>query len=244
MSLIESLRSYDDECHHTPPSKHHSFHTRILTTSTVNSLTDYQCSDPFKCITIEIPEYLKRIDASLQNTIEDLEKMYNLWMNCEDIHAIAFCIHTIRATNLEKQVWNVYLRMGRAQWKPRNNQDQMICESYWPSCVRARATIESKTNEQIIEEQLNEFDRIIEHYELKLKEKKHSLVFMNDTIERMIGDYVENHGIQSVRLKCNYRLNMLDYDFECEIIDRQFRRLEPNENQVNRFLFDIKYTVI
>jgi hypothetical protein len=55
-------------------------------------------------------------------------------------------------------------------------------------------------------------------------------------MEDMIRKYVQQYGIQPLKLQRDHKIALLKHDYDAEIIERKFLQENPNEYQVNQFI--------
>ena len=103
----------------------------------------------------------------------------------------------------------------------------------------------SKIDEQIycqrtVEQRLDEYQKKIEDYQLQINEFKESF---NNNIDifNKIEQFIQDHGMVSVRMKCDYAITLL----HCNYLDEQFRIEFQQQNptdyqrQIGQQLFEL-----
>ena len=102
-----------------------------------------------------------------------------------------------------------------------------------PSTQTTIVIDEQNICENIVHEGLQDIDKTIEQYQFDFVEKKKCLIGFTDEMEQAIETFIEQYGdIQSFRMKGNYKIAIFEYDYDAELLEREYRRLQPIQYEV------------
>ena len=165
-------------------------------------------------------------------------------IDLEDLRQLAILKHRIAASNLQKKLWTMYLKAGTGQWTTQVSEKSTVDRCFWTEQVRnitrslvftekiIETTQQETTDEVTVRQYLEDFNRTIIQDQMALDKMKATLVDFTDEMEKILDTFVEQHGIRLLRLKLNYDIAMLEYDYDTQILERQYLELEPTEVQV------------
>ena len=89
--------------------------------------------------------------------------------------------------------------------------------------------------EQMVEQRIQDYTEKIRYYQRQLHEKKTQLVDFTSNMEQAIVTFVHQSGITSIRLKCDFAIAVLYYDYTDHQLQYQYEQENPTEYQVRRF---------
>jgi hypothetical protein len=164
----------------------------------------------------------------------------------EDLRQLAILKHKIADINFQKQLWEIYLKSGTGQWETQESSQTSVDRRLWPMHVkklvpsrinvidRNQANDEQKICETIVNEQLEAFNKAIEQYQNEFDRKKNSFMYsiIHAQIVETIETFVQQHGIRPLQMKFNHTVTLLECNYDAEILEREFLRLQPTEYQV------------
>ena len=145
----------------------------------------------------------------------------------------------------------MYFNLGTGQYQTEEtrritNVDQRI----WPLAIkkifssstsnRQNSTMNRVTTDEQhemyknrIQEYLNELNAIIEQLQDEFVQKKTR--FIDDysmDLDKILEDFVYQYGIRPFQMKMEYKLTLLKYEYDAELLEREYVRLKPTEYQV------------
>jgi len=93
-------------------------------------------------------------------------------------------------------------------------------------------TDQQKICETIVHEYLEELNSIIEQYQNEFNKKKKDLIGYTDDMDKKMEAFVQQNGIRPLQMKLDYQIAILEYDYDAEILEREYLRYNPTEYQV------------
>jgi len=195
----------------------------------------------------KIPTYLEEKHKLFDNMIR---KVINTASSLEidDLRRMAHLIHNIAAMNIKKEMSLLYLKCGTGTLQDRGLSLANIDWRVWPKQVLAELAtkrqqmvndMNKKLNddqqmcEQLVYEHIEEYDNKIQQYQKELNDFRKYSMGLTSEIEETIECFVQQYGIEPLRIKSDLKKNLLEYDYAEEIIQRQFFYEQPNEYQVS-----------
>ena len=190
----------------------------------------------------QIPEYLQPTNNAFDKIMKDHIINSATTITVEDLRQLAILKHKIAITKLDKDLWTVYFKSGTGQWETLESKTTNVDRRLWPEQIKklmppsTQTTIvidEQNICENIVHEGLQDIDKTIEQYQFDFVEKKKCLIGFTDEMEQAIETFIEQYGdIQSFRMKGNYKITILEYDYDAELLEREYRRLQPTQYEV------------
>ena len=188
----------------------------------------------------QIPEYLQSTNKIFDQIITDHTMNSAISIVKEDLRQISILKHKIADMKLSKKLWETYLKSGTGQWETQESNKTNVDRRMWPLQVKKMVlskksktidTSEGSPNEQkiyeiTVYEHLKELNDIIEQYQNELDRMKNTLMYYTDDIEKRIDTFVQQHGIRLLELKFNYKIAILEYDYDVELLEREYLRLQ------------------
>jgi len=204
----------------------------------------------------EIPEYLKSTNKIFDQILADHSINGFITITNEDLRQLAILKHKIADLNLRKQLWTIYLKSGTGQWETQESGKTTVDRRIWPTQLKkiisspsSNNTIdiseesdddEQKKYETRVQQYLEELNNTMEQYQNEFDKKKNDLMdYYTDDIEKAIEKFVQQHGIRPLQMKLDYKIAILEYDYDMEILEREYLQLKPTEYQVKYFFIII-----
>ena len=179
-----------------------------------------------------MPEYLlsknQLFDRMIEHTI-DIPSLIDM----DDLREIAFYLHQMLHFTKLHDLWSTYLRAGIGLLKEEHDVSQQIDRRYWSQDVQILFQ-QTKSDVDLVYQQLHDYDQKIKMYELLYNEKKHTVEHWSTTIQQAIQTFVHQHGIRPVELQCNYKMAILGYEYEDHLLQCQYeQQQQPTDYQVS-----------
>lgn len=211
----------------------------------------------------QIPNYLSLNNQSFIHMTQTILKTVNS-INMNDIQQIALIMHHKAAVHYRRELTKVYLLSVLGTLKEPECDLKEIDRRVWPIQVKSlmlthcqsttstdisTTAMTTTTNtemlsqeehlscENLLRQQLQEMKQQIIQYEQELDEKKNSLTEYTPDMENIIQIYAEHNGIQSLRLIYDFKVAMIKYNYESEILGRKYFHEKPNDYQVNKNIY-------
>ena len=193
-----------------------------------------------------IPFYLSLTNEAFNHLVRNLLGTVNS-ISIQDLQCIALCIYRLGALHVQKQVTNTYLKSGTGTLRDAEPELIVVDRRVWPAQVKAEMTARHPTNttvrdmnvedqhrayEHLVQERFQEITRQMDQYQQQLTEKKNQLVDFTLTMENMIRSYVHQYGIYPLKLQRDLKITLLKYDYDAEIMERQFLQEKPTAYHV------------
>jgi hypothetical protein len=194
-----------------------------------------------------IPTYLALTNESFNHFVQNLVDKTNS-ISIKDVQHIALCLHRIAAVHIQKQVSIIYFKSGTGTLRDPEPELVPVDRRVWPMQVKSAMLTQRSTNttasdsdpeneqlayENLVHQRFEQMNQQTDQYEKDLDEKKRQLIGFTSTMEDMIRKYVQQYGIQPLKLQRDLKIALLKHDYDAEIIERKFLQENPNEYQVN-----------
>ena len=198
-----------------------------------------------------VPFYLSLTNEPFNCLVRNLLGTVNS-ISIQDLQCIALCIYRLGALHVQKQVTNTYLKSGTGTLRDSEPEIIAVDRRVWPAQVKAEMTARRPTNttvrnmniedqhrayEHLVQERFQEITQQMDQYQQQLTEKKNQLVDFTLTMENMIRNYVHQYGIYPLKLQRDLKITLLKYDYDAEIMERQFLQEKPTEYHVTFHLY-------
>lgn len=86
--------------------------------------------------------------------------------------------------------------------------------------------------EKLLQQQIKDMRQEIELFKKQLTDKKNSLNGFTTQMEESICNYVQQYGIIPLKKKRDLKIALIEYNFDTEILQRQYLQESPNQYQV------------
>ena len=187
----------------------------------------------------QLPLYLQIPNVSFNKMMMDTGSFMPITE--EDLQELAILKHKIGVMNIGRQLWTVYLKSGTGQWETTSvSRQTTVDRRLWPKQVKK--IMESKLNvndqneqqlcEDIVHEHLQQLNKTIEQYQNEYENKKISSLGFTKELEKAIELFVQQYGMQSYEIKLNYKIALLKYDYDLQILERDYLQQKPTKYQV------------
>ncbi|CAF1390351.1 unnamed protein product [Adineta steineri] len=164
--------------------------------------------------------------------------------NREELRQISILIYKIMLIQWYQLLWAVYFKSGMGQLiiQPKKQLTYSTNVSIWPKEIKTMLQLSKnmrKTNEKEIclksvNDHLNELDRQLKQYQMKLNVKTNNFQGYTLIIQQMIETYIEqNH--HDVRIKTEHKIELIQYDYHIQALKLEYFGQNPNASQVCHF---------
>ncbi|CAF5206471.1 unnamed protein product, partial [Rotaria magnacalcarata] len=211
-------------------------------------------NDPYEAIDEnenenEIPKYLLLTNPLFVRMIRNFIDTTTSSPEIVKLQKFAIYVHHIKTLQLQKQISTTYLLSGTGQLGSSEFELVPVDRRVWPIQVK-NVLIEQQKNlssittmeinhdqddhatfEALVRQRLKETDEKIDYYQKKCDQIKNHFMETNSNIEIAIEHYVQQYGIQVIQLKSNLKKALIKYDYDTEILERQYKQQKPNEYQ-------------
>lgn len=164
----------------------------------------------------QITSYLETMDEMFNHT------MCNNRISLEDLRLIMECKHQMDVIQLDLQRWTRYYEVG-------------VQEQIWSMEVKQLCTMrnmDEKQYEVYIQQYLDELHQKLEQLQQQLGRYKKDLVQLTDIIEHKIDEFIQNYRLLPHKMKSDYQLARFEYEYQDQLLERQFLQLQPTDQQV------------
>jgi hypothetical protein len=192
----------------------------------------------------QLPEYLQETNESFNKIMLDNVINSTTTITIEDLRQLAILKHKIAVVSMDKERWTVYLKSGTGQWETAESRKTNVDRRVWPECVKTimLSGLWVTTNgdeaykqnlcEEIVSERLRDIKETIAQYQREFGVKKDRLLGFTDEMEQVIDTFIGQYSIQSLKMKHNYKIAILQYDYDAELLEREYLRLKLTKSQV------------
>lgn len=179
-------------------------------------------------------------------------------MDVDDLRQMAFFQHQIVHFNELHHLWSVYLRAGIGSLKENEQTDEehkdvskQIDRRYWCQEVKSfvgeqfNLTQEEKDRvcQDIVYRRLQEYSEKKQLYEQQFNRMKQDLSYWTFTIEEGIQTFVQQYGMNSLRIQYKHQIAVLTCEYEDQILQRRYEQQQnPTTHQVSDLLNDIDFS--
>ena len=184
-----------------------------------------------------VPEYLSTCTASFVRMIHPAfcTTMAVETIDFEELRQVAIWMHRIQWIVIEKSLWRVYFQSGTGQLK---NVDSSAIGNVqmWPTEV-----IEHGSENEACLAYVNARLRQLEDKEQACRERLNSIKQQLSSYTLLIDQAIQafvQRNIQAFRAECELKKTMVECDYEEKLLALDFGRLNPNDRQVIRGVYD------
>jgi hypothetical protein len=192
-----------------------------------------------------IPGYLKSTNQIFDQLLTDHIMQSSITtMTMEDLRQLAILKHKMAAIPLRKKLWTTYFKSGTGQWQTQHSSKTTVDRRIWPMEVKKMISStsnamdinqqkdEQKICETLVHQHFKELNNTMEQYQNEFNKKKKDLIGYTDDMEKKIEAFVQQNGIRPLQMKLDYQIAILEYDYDAEILEREYLRYNPTEYQV------------
>lgn len=194
---------------------------------------------------IRTDQYEEPLPTYLQITNTLLDQI-NIRINTKDLQELLRLKHRIAVLQLDEELWNAFKKFGTGQWITTISERTIttaVDRRVWFDEVKKKC-IESinsrqKLWETTIDEYLVQLNNDIEHYRHEFEQKQMQLQLDGTEIhiEEHIDAFIAQHGMPVLRDEFNYKINLFEYDYDIELLQREYIQEKASADQVILFLF-------
>ena len=150
----------------------------------------------------------------------------------EELRQMAILMHQFSMVHLEKSLWMAYLQSGTGQLQSTYQTDGTGPHIWPPQVTQSMKNRKESTDDHAcltyVTQYLCELDDKMKHYQTALEVKISRL----STYVHALETYVQQ-GLESARLEMEYRIALIQYDYNDRTFELAFRQQHPTEYQVN-----------
>ncbi|CAF1203482.1 unnamed protein product [Adineta steineri] len=208
------------------------------------------CSIPFNLL------ITNKLFIQMVNNVIELNKL----MTINDIHDIAMLIYKKNALQIDRDITKAYFHAVQGTLREPELELNPVKRSVLPRQVQSFMLAKSKTTttsttsfdvndeqqificSELLIERVLEIKEKISIYEEELDDKKKSLVDFTTQMEDLISSYIQQYCIIPLEMKRKLKMTLLHYDFDTELLKRQYLQEKPNDYQLKiaKALYDSK----
>lgn len=196
----------------------------------------------------QIPSYLQTTNKTFRQFLLNNK----LALMEHDIQQLAILRHKMVMVNFDKTLWNIYFKSSTGQWQTGENHKVKNVHNrrLWP--VEVKKMLASKLNkpmidvneattedqqmyEHLIQEHLQKIDRTLEKYQHEYQERKRQekLINLTNQIDQAIELFIQQQPtIRCLQVKLNFKILLLQYAYDIQLLEYQYMQLQPTEKQV------------
>lgn len=197
----------------------------------------------------ELEDYFEQLDEIFNKKMTDHVIQNNIVnFNMEDVRDLATIQHKIATARLHRELCFVYLKLGLGQWKTNETISSTVNRCMWTKLIKNLVSSHHMTTdnkllnehvyEQCVQEQINILNRKILQYKKEYNEKKTtSQTQITIGIEQEIERFVQQFSVIAYETKFKHKMTLVQYEYDDELLLREFLQYNPTEEQVERFSF-------
>ncbi|CAF4455542.1 unnamed protein product [Rotaria socialis] len=200
----------------------------------------------------------QEIDSIFNKFIMDHKNKHTILMSMEDIRTLMILKHRIATSHMEKRQWMIYLKSGTGQWATKESVKTHVDKRVWPLQVKKLITEKMATlntyeihneytlGEMIVNQHLQELNQKIEEYAMIFNTMKTVCFGWTDNMDEIIDTFVQQHSIVPFAVKLNYKLTLWEYDYDDQLLQREYFRCQPTAYQIEmaRLLQNLKFNYL
>ncbi|CAF4330785.1 unnamed protein product [Rotaria sp. Silwood2] len=196
----------------------------------------------------------------------------NKCINVLDIHDLAMLFYKKASLHIDRDITKAYFHSVQGTLKEPDIESCEVKRSVWPPQVQSFMSTKQQAMKEtpmpistettmattstwdiddpqqsfncsdLLLEQIQKMKEQIDIYQEQIDDKKNSLLGFTTQIEDMIINYVQEHHLKPLELKRKLKMALLYYDFDTEILKRQYLQEKPNDYQIKmaQTLYDTK----
>ena len=161
----------------------------------------------------------------------------------EDLRSLAFLKHQIAVASADQQLWTAYAKFGSGQWETPASVKTKGDRRFWPAEAKTKMASSGKDEQTRLETgvqaYVQELNKSIQQYHCEYDEGKRRFDGPSVRINEAIDMVVQKFGMPLLQMKLKYRLAMVEYDYETEILERDYVGPKPTEAQVGNREIDV-----
>ncbi|CAF3974076.1 unnamed protein product [Rotaria sordida] len=192
----------------------------------------------------QVSDYFERLNDMFDVQMQDYLTKTTSNLSIDDLRNLAILKHRIAKIELDKQLWTIYLKLGKGEWTTAESNKMNVDQHLWSAAVKklpakARNVIstnqgqcEEQTNEMRVQEHIEQFYEKIEFYSMEYHEKKTQLLGFTAEMEQAIEQFIQQYTIVPFRMKLYYKIDVLEYNKDDQLLEREYLLYKPTENQI------------
>lgn len=166
-------------------------------------------------------------------------------MSLEDLRDLAILKHKIQAVHLRQQLWNTYLKAGQGQYETPTTKTTTVNRCVWSRSIRNNLSTKSnKSNlnevkddtilcHQMALEKLQDLYEMFQKYQCEYQTKKTGFIEYTEEIEAIINAFIGEYSLVPSQMKLDYKLTLFEYEYEDQILVREYFQQQPTKEQVS-----------
>ncbi|CAF3228087.1 unnamed protein product [Rotaria sp. Silwood2] len=205
-----------------------------------------------------MPEYFERLNDMFDKIMTHHIIQHRITISIDDLRQLTISKHRIAMIELDKKLWTFYLKLGTGQCETVESNKTKVNQYMWPMFVKTFHSFtsnirskhekmsEEKLYETIVREHLENLDEKIEFYLMEYHEKKNDVMNFTDDIEQLIETFVQQYSIVPFEMKLNYKIKILQYNYDDQLLERTYLQLNPTEDQIQiaKRLCNLRYAYV
>ena len=180
-----------------------------------------------------------------------------------DIQKMALLMHQIATVQIDREIMKAYLHSVNGTLKEPECYLIEVDRRFWPMQVQSLMLTQHKSTtndtdttgisttttpmeidtedqqiacENLLNQHLQVMKQQTEYYQKELDEKQSNFIRFTSIIQETIELYVQTHGIKPLEMKRDLKLALINYDYDSEMLQRQYFQEQPNPYQVRKIL--------
>ena len=166
-------------------------------------------------------------------------------LEIDDLQQLLYCQHQMGSLQIQTRVFQLYLKSGNGTLDKTIDSDLgTIDRCVWPEQVlkalfdRRPTTIshvptDDDTCRQCVQKRLRDRNNQFHVYQNQYNSIKEMYTdIWTSTIEDLIQNYVQNHGIRPLQMKCDLKMALVHHDYRAQLLERYYLAQNPNSYQV------------
>lgn len=200
----------------------------------------------------KLPTYLSANYRLFDQTVRPILQKKGIAIDLNHLRNLAFSIQSVGTVRLAIQEWETYLQSGTGQLKQKQPPSSVPPPRLWPkyvtgTMVRHSATAHTDPSKlehaaclDYTEKYLKNLRYELEQRETRLVNQKHSLTGLTNELVQAIEQYVHRYSLQLTEIQSQVRRTVVEYDYNEQMIDAEFRHTSTHQEQLRLFQALIK----
>ncbi|CAF4086121.1 unnamed protein product [Rotaria sordida] len=205
-----------------------------------------------------ISDYDERLNDLFDKIMMEQLSKITTTLSIDNLRELAILKHHIAKIDLQKKLWNIYLKSGTGQWETSESMKTNVDRCIWPIPIqnmiisRLNKSDTSESNDEqfhgkkIVIEHLQVLNDKLVHKHTVYNEKKQESIGLTDELEKSVENFVKQYSLVSYEMKLNYEMKILAYDYDDQLLERTYLQLNPTKYQIQvaQRLFDLRYIYV
>ncbi|CAF1049326.1 unnamed protein product [Rotaria sordida] len=203
----------------------------------------------------QLSDYFEVIEDMFEQEMQPyLTKLTNQ-ITLDDLRDLAILKHRIAKIDLEKKLWLIYLQFGRGERMTTERMKLNVDRRLWPAVVKKKfhsaasnandsntGESEQQVYERKVHQYIEDLFEKIEFYSMEYHEKKTQFIGFTNEMEQAIETFIQHYSIVPFRLKFNYRIAILEFNYDDQLLEQAYLQLKPTKNQIQAIKYIYNYT--